>query len=182
MPNVNSELSAAHAEYERLNPHYDELFTWVQERVSSQGAAGKPELAALAFWKRLNCNTRWVEQLLSKTEAEVSALTRGAVEAAREPGSDPLGALDRLPGVGGTYAFASALLCAIDADHWPVYDRRAGRAIQTLLGRPLTSHGAGRYREYVELVRSLRDDHPELRTARDIDKALFIIGRDAAPT
>lgn len=157
------------------NVFYDQTFYEVNARLRSSGEAGKLDIAGITFWKRVRTGS-WVKPLLRTPEKEVRAATSEAFGFAsmRDDGA-ALGALAVLPGYGNHGALATALLCAWDQDHYAVMDVRAHRALE-LVGHGVTSRRAV---PYLQRVRELRDDlrlHRPETTARDVDKALFIMG------
>lgn len=84
-----------------------------------------------------------------------------------------------LPGFARGDALASALLLAAAPSRMAVYDRRAQAALAAL-GLQLSA-APGRYGRYMALVESLREELSAARaadwTARDVDLALFALGR-----
>lgn len=113
-------------------------------------------------------------------------MTAAAVEAARDMESETPEAARRgrsilaaLPGFARGDALASALLLAAAPSRMAVYDRRAQAAL-ALLGIQLSA-APGRYGRYMALVESLRDEllvtSAHAWTARDVDLALFALGR-----
>ena len=179
-------LQTAHVETdERV---YDEVLYEVAERVQRSGSIGKGDIGALLFWKRLQANTPWAMRLHLLPDLEVRRRTAIAVEAVRDPAVEvPKAAqqgrfaLTSLPGFARGDALASALLQAAALSRMAVYDRRAQAAL-TRLGLELSA-APGRYGRYIALVESLRDELSAADgaawTARDVDLALFELGRRA---
>ena len=116
--------------------------------------------------------------LLKIPEVEVRAITRAGFEAVIDPNA--LAALASLPGFKQRGVMSTALLCAYDPVRYGVMDRWALKGLTTLgrgVGRSL-----GMTVRYLEVVRALRDELRTTRpstTARDIDKALFMLGKQA---
>ncbi len=153
---------------------YDELFYEVHNRISEAGDAGKMDIAAITFWKRSG-QGKWIGDLLRRPEVEVRAATRAGFTAGDDRAA--LTALAELPGFKRQEAIATALLCACDPMRFGVMDRRALKAL-ALMGRGVGS-SRGMTIRYLETIRGLRDEVAASRpgtTARDIDKALFMLG------
>jgi hypothetical protein len=164
----------------RYDPVYDELFDEVSARIDSHGDIGKLDIAGLVFWKRIPLG-RWYKSLLAMREADVREITRGAVTTTGTT-QDRLRALRPLPGCKTSAAsIASTLLTAWNPSDFAITDRRSRPALVTLL-RMVDERAVTRYPEYLRLVRCVRDDindHGNCEialTARDIDKALWILG------
>jgi hypothetical protein len=183
---VVDRLVSARAEYEAQVSHaYDEVLHEVAARVNATGSIGKSDIGALLVWKRLRADTRWALALMSLPEAEVRAVTAGAVAAVRDqerstPEVAKAGrrALSPLPGFATGDALASALLVAAAPRRMAVYDRRAQRGL-TILNFTLTAE-RGRYSRYMEHVEEMLDMvRPERPTwlARDVDLALYWLGK-----
>ncbi|MFJ4966923.1 hypothetical protein ACIP6P_31510 [Streptomyces sp. NPDC088729] len=86
--------------------------------------------------------------------------------------------ISELPGFVTGDALASAVLTAAAPHRMAVYDQRVQRALETL-GLTLTK-ASGRYGRYMHLLDQLLTHSGPLGngwTARDIDTALFWIGR-----
>ncbi|MBM7088368.1 hypothetical protein JTP67_07360 [Streptomyces sp. S12] len=167
-----------------VSPHYDEVFHDVAQRTEHAGSLGKTDIAALAVWKRLSAQTRWVTALLSLPDAQVRSVTEQAVTAVRDttvPRSVAArtgrGIIWELPGFRTGDALASAILTAAAPQRMAVYDRRVQHALDTL-GLPLTP-APGRYGRYLQILDDLLH-HGGTRadgwTARDIDTALYWTG------
>lgn len=164
---------------------YDEVFDQVASRIAEAGSAGKADIGALLFWKRLRADTRWAAELHQVTDSDVRAITARAVRAARddaltipEAASEARGALTGLPGFTTGDALASALIAAAAPERMAVYDRRAHAALRRLLGRDI-GHQRGRYRRYMTEIVGVLDAvrvHNPGWTARDVDLALFWLG------
>lgn len=164
---------------------YDEVFHEVAARIEDAGSAGKGDIGALLFWKRLRADTPWAATLHQVAESEVREITARAVQAARddtittpEAASAARSALTALPGFTTGDALASAVIAAAAPRRMAVYDRRAHAALGTLLGRDI-GHRPGRYRRYmteiVGVLDAVRVRNPGW-TARDVDLALFWLG------
>ncbi|WP_406273012.1 hypothetical protein OH779_36220 [Actinacidiphila glaucinigra] len=185
---VWSTLSAAREAYRAAVPAaYDEVLTEIAERARDTGSLGKTDVAALVVWKRLQAGTAWVVELMNLRDAEVRAVTSAAVDAVRDPQA-PRGAAARegrrallsLPGCRNGDALASALLTAAAPDRMAVYDRRAQFGLERL-GYQLTP-APGRYGRYMDLLDDLlvrSGPDADGWTARDVDTALYWLGRQA---
>lgn len=154
---------------------YDEILHEVHDRIARAGDAGKVDIAAITFWKRSGQGSKWISALLQRPESEVRAATRAAFAA--DDDGQALAALAVLPGFKQKEAMSTALLCAYDPMNYPVMDRRALKALDAI------DHGVGRHRgmtlRYFTTVRELRDALTTERpgtTARDVDKALYVLG------
>ncbi|MGW3202370.1 hypothetical protein ACWDBD_49385 [Streptomyces sp. NPDC001118] len=167
-----------------VSPHYDEVFHDVAQRTEHAGSLGKTDIAALAVWKRLSAQTRWVTALMSLPDAQVRSVTEQAVTAVRDttvPRSVAArtgrGIIWELPGFRTGDALASAILTAAAPQRMAVYDSRVQHALDTL-GLPLTPT-PGRYGRYLQILDDLLH-HGGTRadgwTARDIDTALYWTG------
>jgi hypothetical protein len=185
---VWSTLSAARDAYRAAVPAaYDEVLTEIAERARDTGSLGKADIAALVVWKRLQAATGWVVELMNLRDTEVRTITAEAVREVRDPAA-PRGTAARqgrrallgLPGCRTGDALASALLTAAAPERMAVYDRRAQLGLE-LLGYQLTP-APGRYGRYMDLLDDLLGrSGPEAEgwTARDVDTALYWLGRQA---
>lgn len=176
---MDLEMLAQHIRrYEDRSSNYDEVFNITSTRIGQRGAADKHDLAALAFWKRLNCNTRWVTSLLHMSNDDVTDVTATAFRQ-REPRDRFATLAQGLPGCGNWGPFASTILCAYDPVNYAVRDRRALQGLECL-GQSIQT-GSGEWRRYhdqvLDLRNSLRRD-PAWQdvTARQVDKGLFELG------
>ncbi|MFI5689133.1 hypothetical protein [Streptomyces sp. NPDC051636] len=168
-----------------VSPHYDEVFHDVAQRTERAGSLGKTDIAALTVWKRLSAQTPWAAALMSLPETQVRAVTERAVTAARDTALSRSEAartgrsiMSELPGFRTGDALASAVLTAAAPQRMAVYDRRVQHALDTL-GLTLT-HAPGRYGRYLQFLNDLLEHsgaHANGWTARDIDTALYWIGR-----
>lgn len=185
-PQVWEILRSSHAAYQSgTSPVYDEVLTEVAEKIRTTASIGKADIGALLFWKRLRADTPWVRELMTKPEQDVRAVTAKAVAAVNdqsltvpEAASAGRGELSSLPGFKTGDALASALLLAAAPRRMAVYDDRAQAGLETL-GLSLSA-ARGRYGRYMELVEDLRTTanmHGLAWTARDVDTALFWLGR-----
>jgi hypothetical protein len=163
----------------RYDPVYDELFNEVSERIGARGDIGKLDIAGLVFWKRIPLG-RWYKSLLAIGEADVREATREAVTLVGTT-EDRLRALRPIPGCKTSAAsIASTLLTAWNPTDFAITDRRARPALAKLLRIDQAPLNA--YPEYLRRVVCVRDDinlhrHDDAPlTARDIDKALWILG------
>jgi hypothetical protein len=173
-----------------VSPHYDEVLHEVAQRTEHTGSLGKTDIAALVVWKRLAAQTRWVPALMSLPDTHVRAVTERAVTAVRDTAltrSEAARAgrsiVSELPGFRSGDALASAVLTAAAPKRMAVYDRRVQHALHSL-GLTLTPT-PGRYGRYLHLLDDLLK-HGGTRaddwTARDIDTALYWIGKPTQET
>lgn len=180
-------LLAANAECSpSVTEVYDEVLEQVVHRIRESGVVGKLDIGALVFWKRLNASTRWVRKLLDTPDDEVCQITRKVVAVANDrtlqvpvAAATARGLLSPLPGFSRGDAVASAVIHAAAPERMAVYDRRAQRGLECL-GLTLTA-GQGRYGRYMQHVENLRSVVERTSgvslTARDVDLALFWLGR-----
>jgi len=166
---------------ERYDPsgNYDEVFDQVSARFQAHHEATKADICILICWKRIT-QGGWIEDFLSRPDSEVRARTRAAFAA----GSDQarLDALAPLPGFGVKAALATAVLTAHDPVDFGVMDRNAFAGLK-LLGCPV-SRGRGETLRYLDRVRELRDHVRTTKptiTARNIDQALWVLGKEGKP-
>ncbi|MGY1915854.1 hypothetical protein [Blastococcus sp. SYSU DS0973] len=164
---------------------YDEVFADVSTRISTSGSAGKSDIGALLFWRRLRADTRWVAALNHVADWDVREVTASAVAAARDNSAEvpEAAAVARrapavLPGFASGDALASALIAASAPERMAVYDRRAHAALRDAIGRDI-GRRSGRYRRYMDevddLLAHIRPHRPHW-TARDVDRALYGLG------
>jgi hypothetical protein len=194
-PDRNTEFLDVH-QWERLaaaleafnagrSSAYDEVLYEVADRIRASGSVGKADIGALLFWKRLRADTAWVRHLMVLEDREVRGITAEAVTAVHDvsmPIADAAargrGALSPLPGFESGDALASAVLVAAAPERMAVYDRRAQSGLEAL-GLKL-SRARGRYGRYMQLVEDIRR-HASSRdvawSARDVDLALYQLGR-----
>lgn len=164
--------------YEDRSSNYDEVFEIASMRIRQRGSAEKQDLASLAFWKRLNCSSRWVTSLLHMSNREVREVTAAAFR--EREAHARFGVLARqLPGCGNWGPFASTVLCAYDPVNYAVRDRRAIKGLERIGCRIQT--GSGEWRRYHDQVLEVRDalrqdSNWEDATARQVDKGLFELG------
>ncbi len=155
--------------------HYDDVFHEVSNRAQRDRELGKADLCTLICWKR-SARGSFVTSLLEQPDEKVRAVTR-ATFAARSD-EDCLVALAELPGFKGRGPLATVVLCAFDPMNFGVMDDRSDRGL-TLLGQPIVGL-KGYTTRYLQLLRELRDEwritRPEA-TARDVDKALWVLGK-----
>lgn len=154
--------------------HYDEVFEEIQSRISSCGSAGKLDIAGVACWKR-SAQGAWLGDLNAVGESQVRAITAEAFAAVSD--GEALRVLAALPGFASQEAIPTALLATADSYRWGVMDRRALTALADL-GYPV-NRSRGLTVRYLEEIREIRDclstaDRPIM--ARDVDKALFVLG------
>lgn len=181
-----AQLATARTAYERhVASSYDEVLLEVAARVQAAGSIGKSDIGALLLWKRLRADTLWARRLMSLPDLEVRTTTARAVDAVRdERASTPAAAfqgrrlLSSLPGFTTGDALASAVLVAAAPRRMAVYDKRAHRGLE-LLGETLSS-SPGRYGRYMQLIDDLLNlvhQHDHTWIARDVDLALYWLGR-----
>lgn len=184
-------LADARASYDRtVSTHYDEVLQEVAERAQGTGSLGKADVGALLRWKRLRADTPWVSALMALPDRQVREHTAVAITAVRDEtvpvpdaASNGRRALSPLPGFQSGDALASALLLAAAPLRMAVYDKRVQHALVNRLGLTLTA-APGRYGRYMRLVGDLQQvaaGHGERWTARDVDVALFELGRPGGP-
>jgi hypothetical protein len=169
---------------EAISPYYDDVFREVQQRISADGSAGKADIAVLSFWKRLRADTPWVIKLLQWPDADVRKVTRRAVAAAGrgdviEAAGDAREMLRELPGFGQGTALASALLTAAAPTRLAVYHKRARSGLQKV-ELELTDRAPRFYARYMTLIEQCRAEGADAGnrwSARDVDLALWILGR-----
>jgi len=169
---------------ETISPHYDDVFREVQQRISATDSAGKADIATLSFWKRLRADTRWVPKLLELPDSEVRGVTGPAVVAVREgeatkAAGDAREMLRSLPGFRQGTALASALLTAASPTRLAVYDKRARRGLQEV-GLELADEPPFFYARYMMLIEKCREEAADAGhrwSARDVDLALYILGK-----
>ncbi|MEV8148586.1 hypothetical protein AB0O52_10610 [Arthrobacter sp. NPDC080073] len=169
-------------------PAYDEVFFEVSERVRASGSIGKTDIGALLFWKRLRADTRWVKMLMVISDSQVRLITEKAVTAANNnalevpaAAAEGRASLAGLPGFVRGDALASALLTAAAPHRMAVYDRRAQNGLEKL-GLSL-SQDPGRYGRYMKIVEDLSSSAVHFGhklSAREIDLALYWLGRPAS--
>lgn len=168
---------------------YDEVLDEVAGRIAVVGSIGKADIGALLMWKRLRADTRWARELSDMRDADVRAVTGPAVAVVRDvnvPVVDAAragrGLLSPLPGFRIGDALASAVLVAAAPHRMAVYDRHAQSGL-TSLGYDLSSEPGryGRYMGIVEELRALGLEHDSEWTARDVDLALYQLGRSGSP-
>ncbi|WP_409484302.1 hypothetical protein [Arsenicicoccus dermatophilus] len=185
-PATVDRLRLARLQYaQAVSPFYDEVLLEVIERGREASCLGKADIGALTLWKRLRADTPWASRRIETPESRVREVTRRAHHDANDAGLDVVRAatqarnqLRELPGFTYGDALASAVLLALAPDRLAVYDRRASLAL-TRLDLPLREQ-QGRYGHYMRTVESLRlaaCTPQEPWTARDVDVALYWIGR-----
>ena len=146
--------------------------------------AGKADIAMLSLGKRLRADTPWVVKLLQCPDADVRKVTRRAVAAAGrgdviEAAGDAREMLRELPGFGQGTALVSALLTAAVPTRLAVYDKRARSGLQRV-ELELTDRGPRFYARYMTLIEQCPNsgaDAGNRWSARDVDLALWILGR-----
>lgn len=188
-PDVNVLLRARMGYLAAVSPSYDETLFIVAARVNASRSLGKADIGALLFWKRVRADTRWARALHGLPEEHVHAITAEAVAAVRQETGDladaaRLGrsALTQLPGFHKGDALASALLVAAAPTRMAVYDTRVQNGLE-MLGLNLSS-APGRYARYMGLVGGLVEKLAAAGhdwTPREVDTALFWLGRPTAP-
>lgn len=180
-----AQLARAHEEYRtQVSPAYDEVLNQVSERIAGAGSIGKLDIGALVFWKRLRANTPWANELGAMPDHDVRSVTAEAVKVANDdkiPTSHAAerarDALRELPGFGSGPALASAVLTAAAPGRMAVYDRRAWNGL-TKLGLELPRERRyGHYLERIEHLRLCASERGVDWSARDVDVALYMLGR-----
>ncbi len=166
------------------SPFYDEVLREVSSRIAASGSAGKLDIGALTFWKRIRADTPSTASLNTISDADVRAITAVAVATVNDLSLDTAeaagrarGQLQDLPGYRRGDAVASALLTAAAPARLGVFDQRAVRALG-LLGLPVNSR-RGQYRRYITTLVGLVDlagSHGLTWTVRDVDTAPFHLG------
>ncbi|OZF47269.1 hypothetical protein CH293_19950 [Rhodococcus sp. 14-2470-1b] len=168
-----------------MTDSYDEVLFDVVARVESARSVGKADIGALLFWKRLRADTPWAMALHNMRDSDVRVVTGAMYVAANDLAVDvPTAAgqarqaLIGLPGCVSGGALPSALILAAAPDRMAIYDKRALKALG-ILGIALDTSD-GWYRGYMQTVETVR---AEVRgrgkdwSARDVDKALFQLGK-----
>ena len=138
----------------------------------------------LSFWKRLRADTPWVTKLLQWPDAEVREVTGRAVVAARQgdvikSAGDAREMLRELPGFGQGTALASALLTAAAPGRLAVYDKHARSGLRKI-ELELTDEAPHFYARYMILIEQCRAEGADVGnrwSARDVDLALWNLGR-----
>lgn len=180
-------LRTAHREYHAtVSPEYDEALYEVAQRFTTNQSIGKVEIGGLLLWKRIQANTSWAMDLMNVSDKQVREQTHNAYLAANdvdlsvtEAARAARSALGSLPGFNTGDALASAVLLAAAPQRLAVYDSRAHRALNGL-GLELRS-GKGRYSRYMTCVEQLRElarANGESWAARDVDLALYRLGKN----
>jgi hypothetical protein len=175
-------VAAARAAYGTDDAPYDEVLIEVQKRAQLARSLGKADIGALLFWKRLQANTPWALELNQTPDQDVRTRTARAFAAVNDAtlscgDAARLGRkeLKELPGFRHGAALPSAVLLACAPDRMAVYDRRALKSLHAV-GIELKANYYGDYMEIVEsLVEQSREFVGSAWTARDIDKALFMM-------
>ena len=158
--------------------HYDEVFDQVGARVRAHASAGKCDIGAIVFWKRIP-QGRWSLDFLQQADDAVHSITAAAFSAGLTD-KQRLVELAVLPGFKTQMAsVASAVLAAWDPENYPVTDRRARPSLRRFLDDDCECD-LRKYPIYAQWVRHLRDDlnvapSPHW-SARDVDKALYKLG------
>lgn len=163
---------------------YDEVLREVSARAAAEGSLGKAEIGALVLWKRITAQTEWTTELMLNPDRDVRQVTEVAYRHSNDEtlpvpqaGLAAREALFGLPGMGGTAAFASAVLLALAPTRMAVWNRRGGSSLAALGRRPKS--GAGFYGRYLEtlteLVEAMNAVDPEEHcfVPRDVDLALY---------
>lgn len=169
-----------------ISPNYDDILHEVTAQIDEHGSLGKGDIAALAFWKRVRADTKWVPRLLGMTDSDVRHHTAKAVAAARNPDSDVIDAarqsrapLRELPGFRTGSALASAVLVASRPDTFAVYDRNANTGL-SIVGLDLPGNASDHYAQYMIRIEQCRAEGAvagQHWSARDVDLALYKLGQ-----
>lgn len=172
---------AAISSYDQRFPHYDKIFNDTGRRLRQQGFATKDDIAVLGFWKAINLATRWATDFLNTDPQSIRDATQASF--GREISDrDRLTALEQLPGFrswkgSDAGAIPSTLLCCWNPQEYAVTDIRAREGLLSLVGYRVKD-----VLDYWLAVRLIRDAanrrQPSLTSARDIDKALFVLAGD----
>lgn len=178
-------ITAAELHAIDVSAFYDEVVEQVVARVADAGNLGKLDLGALSAWKRLRADTPWMARLMSCPEQEIRQHTERAVTAARhesrtvpEAAAAARSALTPLPGFSNGDALASVVCFVAAPKRLAVYDSRAHSGLQRL-GLVLDNR-PGRYGRYLALVEQCRAelaDQGRVWSARQVDLALYQLGR-----
>jgi len=182
-PLSQAALLAALANYP---PYYDESFDEIRARIAAAGSATKLDIGGLAAWKRLRCDTPWNRTLQHTPQVTVIAATQAAFLPGLTPVARVAALRGNLAGMGATFALGSALLTAWDMTNFAVTDRHARSAMRKLLSPLGCICEVIRYPTYLDHVISLRDLVNVVKvglpyTARDVDKALYILMGRSCP-
>jgi hypothetical protein len=182
---VEALIAGASAYYAEVSDAYDEVVEQVAARVAEAGCLGKLDLGALTAWKRLRADTPWMGKLMSCPDREVRLHTERAVIAARDetkpvPGAAAAArtALTVLPGFAHGDAIASAVCFVAAPLRLAIYDRRAHYGLHQL--DLALDNQPGRYGRYLLLIEQCRQelaDQGHVWTARQVDVALYQLGR-----
>jgi len=175
-----SDRAALLASLDRYPPHYDESFDEVAVRIATNGHATKLDIGGLAAWKRLRCDTPWVERLQNLPQVSVTKATKKAFGSGLTSPAERVESLrtDLKHGMGGAFALGSALLTAWNQKDFAVTDRRAREGLRSLV-RPLECncelfHYPTYLAHVVEVRNQLATANPDRSfSAREIDKALY---------
>lgn len=182
---VQQLIAAADQHAAEVSSAYDEVVEQVVARVADAGSLGKLDLGALSAWKRVRADTPWMARLMSCPEHKVRQHTERAVTAAQdesravpEAAAAARSALIPLPGFGNGDALASVVCFVAAPMRLAVYDSRAHLGLQRL--DLILDNRPGRYGRYLELVEQCRDelaDQGHKWPARQVDLALYQLGR-----
>ncbi|MBO1756448.1 hypothetical protein J4030_15100 [Allobranchiibius sp. CTAmp26] len=168
-----------------MSEHYDDVLVQISARIAEEQSVGKAEIGALVLWKRVRASSRWTSELMALSDTHIRDVTGAAVchvlntsITTPEAASAGRTALSTLPGFRSGDALASAVLFAAAPARMAVYDRRAQVGLE-MLGLSLPPK-RGRYGAYMALVEQLSGavtDSGTVWRARDVDLALFWLGR-----
>lgn len=171
-------------------PKYQTPPTWIGPRAWGQGHLTGLQVLRIAAWK----NARSPALLTLLSEKKFHEVTAAAMEhmaplrgrpamgsrpddyweewgnaASWAMGTKDESGLLRLKGVG--YPVASAILCILDPEVWPVIDKWSVRTVSGVPGRPTRWYGWKGYRAF---ARHLADEGPtfwpEAKTIHDLDQ------------
>lgn len=174
-PKVRDDLMKSISTYPKF---YDEVFMEVGSQMRTNEFISKVDISALAAWKRLNLNAKWMESLQEMRDSDLIQKSRSLL--VRD-----LPARERvrrfwqsgIPGFSsGTFALASTILTAWDPLNFGITDRRA-RDGMTELGCSCGPR-INRYSIYLTHLHFIRDqmnsDSPDLTiSCRNVDMMLF---------
>ena len=174
-PEVRSDLMKSISTYPQF---YDEVFIEVGTRMRTNEFISKVDISALAAWKRLNLNAKWMESLQETRDSDLIQESRSLL--ARDlPARERIRRFwhSGIPGFSsGTFALASTVLAAWDPLNFGITDRRA-REGMTELGCSCGSR-INRYSTYLTHLQFIRDemnsDSPDSTiSCRNVDMMLF---------
>jgi hypothetical protein len=149
----------------------------LQGLYRSNGYLTKQEFAELVSWKMFGRDNLPKPSIQSNADVKLGTAKIAEAITAGEPASNLVRLADAvIPGV--KVSLASTIL-ATWSDDYPIIDPRAWRALSRMTGNSYFASfhrdGYERYGDYVEIVRGVAARVGA--TPRNIDKALYVIGR-----